>query len=636
MNKNDYQLQPKISYTMTSEETVAYNFYVERIHKAKNDRDQKREEFDDCTYEEDYIANKRAVNTYLRPKINDAEVRVNTPTTEKKVEILWNELITMNLQPEVLTFDDEDNKLSDLGNHFNDIVRRTNEIEQDEDKYVDGIQELLAQRAVFIEESWIDHTNVSNIGNKRKIYSVQRCDKRFLSGLQMYLGDINIPASRFNDQPYIVKYSRMKISEAEKIYGTWDKFKYVQPGMFNGAVSFGSCFYRLGSLRENEVEIVEYMDYAKDEYQIILNGVMMLAPGYSYKEIVGELGGYHIRMVVPKPMSLDFAYGRSVVAAAKTLQALDNETFRNIIFKFRQGMQPPVGTRSGKIVSKDVWNPASITQGLTEKDFFKLDPSNNGVTNSEMAVFKMMNDMTTEFIGGATTTGTPGKRTTATEILQAQKEAIKLLGLSVLALMRLKREATYLRIYNVLNNYNKPIKRRMKNASVQNIFQKFTIDNTKINDEKVGKKIVQLMDRKLTEGEIEELYVYEENQDKKGDPTRVVAINIKAVTNLRLNWFVSVINKERDSSELAKAMFQDKIAQAGQLTQFTGRMINADRAIESFEKVWGLKDFFQKAPPPQPNVPQPEIAPGGGASSMAEGIKQATGAAHQQPVNLPV
>lgn len=621
---------------MTSEETVAYNFYVERIHKAKNDRDQKREEFDDCTYEEDYIANKRAVNTYLRPKINDAEVRVNTPTTEKKVEILWNELITMNLQPEVLTFDDEDNKLSDLGNHFNDIVRRTNEIEQDEDKYVDGIQELLAQRAVFIEESWIDHTNVSNIGNKRKIYSVQRCDKRFLSGLQMYLGDINIPASRFNDQPYIVKYSRMKISEAEKIYGTWDKFKYVQPGMFNGAVSFGSCFYRLGSLRENEVEIVEYMDYAKDEYQIILNGVMMLAPGYSYKEIVGELGGYHIRMVVPKPMSLDFAYGRSVVAAAKTLQALDNETFRNIIFKFRQGMQPPVGTRSGKIVSKDVWNPASITQGLTEKDFFKLDPSNNGVTNSEMAVFKMMNDMTTEFIGGATTTGTPGKRTTATEILQAQKEAIKLLGLSVLALMRLKREATYLRIYNVLNNYNKPIKRRMKNASVQNIFQKFTIDNTKINDEKVGKKIVQLMDRKLTEGEIEELYVYEENQDKKGDPTRVVAINIKAVTNLRLNWFVSVINKERDSSELAKAMFQDKIAQAGQLTQFTGRMINADRAIESFEKVWGLKDFFQKAPPPQPNVPQPEIAPGGGASSMAEGIKQATGAAHQQPVNLPV
>ena len=620
-----------VSYNMNAREKEAYDFYKLRLTKAKQEKDKQREEFDDMTYEDDYLMNKRAVNTYLRPKRNDSEVRVNTPTTEKKVEIVWNELLNMNLQPELMAFDDEDNELNDLGVHFADIIKRTNEIEHDEDKYVDGVLELISQRSVFVEELWLDYVIQDNRGGKNKKNRIKKCDKRFLSGLQIFLGDVNIPAYRFNDQPYILKYERMSYWEANKTYGDWDNWQYVRPGMFTDGSTGDSYLYRMGALRSDEVEIIQYMSYQDDEYMLIINGVMMVKPGTSYKEIYGDVQGYHIKMVVLKPMAIDFAYGKSLVSSAKTLQALDNETLRNLIRKFRQGIEPPMGTRSGKVFSKDIWDPASITQGLSDKDFFKLDPSNAGVTNSEMAIFKMITDMTTEFVGQSKVQGTPGKRTTATEVLQAQKEAVKLLGLSVLALMRLKREATFLRIYNILNNFSQPIKKKMNGNKVDDVYQKFTVNDAQIEGEKTGKKIIQFLDRDLTNEELSEVYQYEENASKNGEPTRFVGINIKKLINFSLNWFVTIINKERDSSELAKAMFQDKIAQAGQIMQITQRQLNGDKVIESWERVWGVKDFFQKQAPGGQGM-MPGGSPGAdGQSNISEGIKSAVGAAHQKP-----
>lgn len=624
-----------VSYNMSADEMKAYAFYKLRLTKAKQERDKNREEFDDMTYEDDYLMNKRAVNTYLRPKVNDAEVRVNTPTTEKKVEIVWNELLNMNLQPEILAFDDEDNEINDVGVHFADIIKRTNEIEHDEDKYVDGILELISQRSVFVEELWLDHTIYDNRNGKKKKTRTQRCDKRFLSGLQIFLGDVNIPAWRFNDQPFIVKYERMSYWEANKIYGGWDKFKHVRPGMFTDGSTGDSYLYRMGSLRSEEVELIHYMSYQDDEYQLIINGIMMLDPGTSYKEIFGDLDGYHIKMVVLKPMALDFAYGKSLVSSAKTLQALDNETLRNLIRKFRQGIEPPMGTRSGKVFSRDIWNPGSITQGLSDKDFFKLDTSNAGVTNSEMAIFKMISDMTTEFVGQSKVQGTPGKRTTATEVLQAQKEAVKLLGMSVLAVMRLKRESTFLRIYNILNNFSEPIKKRKNDQTgkIEDVYQKFTVNDAQIEGEKTGKKMIQFLDRDLTDDELAQVYQYEEEESKKSSPVRFVGVNIKKLINFKLNWFVTVINKERDSSELAKAMFQDKIAQAGQIAQMTMRQLNGDKVIESWERVWGVKDFFQKPAPAPMGGGMPSGQPGEkpGSSPLAEGTASAVSAAHQKP-----
>ena len=72
---------------MTDEEVEQYTKLVKRFEYAKMQRSMIREEFDDKSYELDYVHNKRVALTYLNRKRNDDEVRVNTGTTEKKLDL---------------------------------------------------------------------------------------------------------------------------------------------------------------------------------------------------------------------------------------------------------------------------------------------------------------------------------------------------------------------------------------------------------------------------------------------------------------------------------------------------------------------------------------------------------------------
>src|SRR3990167_6734741 len=80
--------EDKKPYTFSSEEVEQYNRILERIIKARNQREQPRDEFDGMTYEQAYLANKRASMSYLVPKKNQHDVRINTGTTEKRIELI--------------------------------------------------------------------------------------------------------------------------------------------------------------------------------------------------------------------------------------------------------------------------------------------------------------------------------------------------------------------------------------------------------------------------------------------------------------------------------------------------------------------------------------------------------------------
>jgi len=576
------------SFQMSAEEQSAYTFYSQRIDAAKKQRDQVWEEFDDMTYEQDYVANQRAMVSYLRKKINDADVRVNTGTTEKRIETVLNELMSMNLQPEVRAFDREDKELVELGDSFGDLVKRTNEIEDDEDKKLEFYIELLSQRACFGEEVYTSRKT------RNGSHTIKMCEKRLVPGLQVYLGDITIPASRFNEQPYRIKYKRMSYGEARSIYGDLDRWEYVVPGNYNASASSNPYDYRMHTLSADEVEIIEYVSVLDNEYQCRINGVDMYDAG---EPLPWEHDGDNMTMVVLKPIHPRFAYGKPLTASAKTLQALNDESVRNVVRKWRQSIEPPMGVKSGKIYSKDIWNPGAMTQGLGEKDFSILNPGNTGISNSDTAMLEFIETKTNEFIGTSVLQSMPTKRMTATEIIQQQKQAIKMLGLSVLAAMRLVRNLTYLRIYNILENDIKPVKKQFNtfNKQTENVYRSFTIHEAKIDGDKLGKKVIGFMDRSLNREEQEAIYEKEQDEYRSGNLVRYKVINNKKLREVRPNWYVTVVNKERDSSELSKAMFTEKIAQAVSIMNVTGRRLNSDTVIESFEKTWQDKNLFEKS-----------------------------------------
>ena len=582
--------QDEPGYSFTEEEQLQYGAITKRIVRSRNEREQARDEFDGLSYTQNYRANKRAAMSFLTPKKNKNEVRISTGTTEKKIEIVLSELLAMNLTGEIRVFDRDDNLMRDLGISLSDIVQRTNQMENYEEKRREIYTELLTQPSVFVEEIQAKQPN-----------GMMMCEKHLVMGTQMFLGDMNLSHTKWNKQPYLVKYWRGSHAEAKLLFEDLnpDKFKLVNKGGYGSkltgmGLSPGSDLYRANSLEDEEVEAFIYMSYPDDEVQILVNGIPMLDVGEKYTKHFGDFGTYHITMVPLKVLSGDFAMGKSLQQSAKTLQALDNEIIRNMVRKFRQAIEPPIASRV-KFASRDIWSAGKINHGIKASDFEKLT-DHQGVTQSEFAFYDLIEKKTNEFIGAMQETPLQGKsKTTATEFLLAQKQAIKLLGNAVLAATILEQRLTFLRAKNALLMYTKPVRRKLDpiQRKINDVFQRFTIDDADLEGTR-GTRVIQLMDRSLTPEEKQAVFQVERRSDKVGKPVRYKFVNMRAVAGLDMYLYPTAVSKPKDSSELDKAMFGDMMIQASDVMKVTGARPKPARVVAEFERVWRVRDFFEK------------------------------------------
>jgi hypothetical protein len=143
---------------MSEELYAQHQKIIERFERAKALREQRYKYYDGMNFTEDYATNEDLKNTFLTPKMNDTEVRVNTGTSEKKLDAVKNELMSMNLKTEIRAFDQNDLEIQDLGDDMNDIVKRSNEMEKEDDVWEEAIDEILSQRVVYIRETFQPRT----------------------------------------------------------------------------------------------------------------------------------------------------------------------------------------------------------------------------------------------------------------------------------------------------------------------------------------------------------------------------------------------------------------------------------------------------------------------------------------------
>lgn len=611
----------------------AIAFYTNRLTSARDQRNQPRRELDDMDFQQDYAFNQLSAHSYLRKKYNDDDVRVNSGTAEKKIELVLNELLSMYLQPEVRAYDEDDLEVVGLGEDLSDIIKRTNEMERDEDLYQDAYLELLTQRAVFIEECYSSMPTLTmRTGKAGKFRNEKFLNKRLLTGLQVFLGDITIPAYRFNEQPWICVYDRLLYQEAEELYGDLDNWKYVKPGMPTND-AYGMWFkYRLGVLENQEVEIIRY--FSKNEYNVIINGVLMYEPGTAP---YWNHGGYPISMIVLKSMSRFFAYGKPLIASAKFLQGVSDETLRNMIRKMRQAIEPPIGVKTGKIYSKDIWSPGAVTQGIPDGAFSRLI-NHDGVTSSEFQMYQLISTKIDEFVGSSSVVNQPGTASmTATQILEQQKQSLKLLGLAVLAAMRMKREVTYLRLWSLNQYYFEPVGKTTDPVTLKlkPKYRSFTIHDTDLGGGQAGTKIIQLANGGPSPAELTQQLDTEESMAAQGKNVRFHTIDVEKLKDVPLTWYVSVSSQERNSGSLDKVLFQDQIAQAANIQKMTGAQLNKNHLFDSFERTWKAKGLFERESA-NPAMP-PGSSPGdnSGNPAVAGGMMGGTPAPQLTPGGTP-
>jgi len=640
--------------TIYSEDDKQYlNFLQKRLENGKRQKNQVYEEFGGKNYYEIFNENEKIANTMLPAKKNDDDVIVSAGTVETKLDALLANINNLDLSAEVLAYDKENNKLTELGVALKDTIDMTKELDGeggDEEKKMLRQRELLKQGTVFVQEEWLKLWET-----KKKLkegYNGQFKDfagwtsslelvfegpsRTLLYGPNVFLGDIT--EFTMEKQPFVFVVITMQKDVAEAKYGKFENWKYVKAGAVPTSTTNGSNQtmtiydnkWRLTELTEGQVEIVLYQDKPRDEFQIIINGVLMLPIGFPLSA-VSPGGNYNIAKQIFRVINHKFAYGKAFVGAGaiKEISALIDEMLKLFVLKTRKSFTPAYINTSGKVIPKKVLSPGRISMGISPDALQAIGNEGQGVTSNEFGVLKELQDRIDKSTVSNQFTGQQGNSgTTATEVVELQRQAKLTLGLTIAACGLLEKKLEYLRLWNILANWFNPVDTkvvtiddvRMEINQYRNTHRETTIDGIGL-----GERQIIPTDQPLPSPEtIRKVELQHEKE--KGFPIQKIYINPEELKVAKVRWYIVITPKEKETSAFYKLLFREELTDMQTLMTF-GSLPNKDGLEEEFSRVY-QKDRSKLFSKGQAQQSQPVDATMGGVGGQAnvKGVPRLAGA----------
>lgn len=591
------------------------SFLQSRLEKAKLAKNQPYPEFKNKTYYQYYEENEKIANTYLEESKNEDDVIVSAGTIEQKLDSLLSHINNLNLAPDVLAFDKENNQIVALGHALEDIIHDT-EIRDggdgagDEEKKLLRQRELLKQGTVFVQEEWCKRWEIKKkltdkkydgkfkdfTGYTKELVKVFEGPTRtLLYGPNVYLGDIT--KFYMEEQPFFFVLITTNYSEAKSKYGKFENWSYVQAGKVpeteaNTARTIYDNKWRLTELKADQVEIILYQDKFNDDFQIIINGVLMLPIGFPLSA-VSPKGEYNVAKQVFRPISDKFAYGGSFVASGsvKELSRLIDEMLRLFVLKTRKSFTPAYVNTSGRVIPKKALSPGRISMGIDANSLVPISgPEVQGITSGEVAFYEKLGALVDRSTVSDQFTGQKADGTqTATQVLELQRQAKLTLGLTVASCMLLEKKLAYLRLWNILENWFEPVDKKVQQIGeareLVNRYRKVTRTDAIIPGEGPGDRSVIVEDGELPDEEVVRALERKE-EEERGRPVRRIYVNPEGIRTAGLLWFITINPKERESSPFFKAQFKEMVADIIGLMQF-GSVPNREGLEEEFARIWG-------------------------------------------------
>jgi len=585
------------------------SFVQSRLENGKRQKNQVYPEYNNKNYYQIYNENERIANTMLEPKKNDDDVIVSAGTIEAKLDALLANINNLDLSADIFAFDKENNKIQELGEAMEDIIDMTEELDgegSDEEKKLLRQRELLKQGTVFVQEEWLKLWET-----KKKLtegYDGQFKDwknweeslelvfdgpsRTLLYGPNVYLG--NTTEFFMDKQPFVFVVIHQDYKVAETKYGKFENWKHVVKGAVpsDTAQEQRTIFdnkWRLTEITADQVEIILYQDKPRDEFQIFINGVMMLPVGFPLSAVCPG-GNYNIAKQVFRVINHKFAYGKSFVSsgAVKELSALVDEMLKLFVLKTRKSVTPAYVNTSGKVIPKKVLSPGRISMGIAPDALQPIGNEGQGVTSSEYQILKELQDeidkstVSNQFAGQQGHAGT-----TATEVVELQRQSKLVLGLTIAACGLLEKKLAYLRLWNILENWFNPVDTKViQIGDVRKEVKQYrnTHSTTNIDGAGMGERYVIPTDQGLPDAKtIRDLEIKLEKE--KGFPIRRTYIDPEALKTAKLRWYVVINPRERETSAFYKLLFREELADMLTLTQF-GSIPNRDGLEEKFSMVY--------------------------------------------------
>lgn len=594
----------------TPEQYAYMSYLCQRITRAQQNRDQRFPEFNNLTYLKYYEQNEKLAHTYVEPVDNDTESPLSTGTIESKLNTLLAHVNNLNLTPQVNAFDRNNQSLRELGEAFTDIMAVIAEHDGgddggDKEKRMARQRELLKQGTVFVQENWITKFEVKKKlksayngkfkdfdGYEEKLEQVfQGCSRELLYGPNVYLGDIT--AFSMNDQPYLFTVEQMHYDTAKTLYGSFDNFKYVRPGIptttgsdtsATGGRTIYDAKFRLTNLADDQVEIIKYQDPTRDEFMIMVNGVMLLPPGFPLSAVTPG-GKFNVTKQTLYIINSQFAYGKSFVSSGAVFElsrAIDR-MIRLFELKTRKSINTPYVNTSNRVIPARVLNPGNITMGIPANALQPIGNEGQGVTSNEFQIFKELQDQVEKSTISNIFQGQQAKSgATATEIIEVQRQAKLTLGLIIAACTLLEIKIGYLRHNNILANWLQPIG---KDGNGNNRYRSASREMA-IPGAGKGERIIIPIDGSLPPPDAVRMLSLEDEQ-QKGYPVRRMYLSPAIIRESEIHWYITVEPREEETSSYYKVLFREMLGDAVSLMQL-GASINVEGVTDEFGKVYNV------------------------------------------------
>ena len=562
-----------------------------RLEKAKTERDAPHKEFDGMTYVEYYDTNEAGCNTYIQSKKNKVDTVFQSGTLRTKMMSLLATMLGLNLKADIIGCDKNNLPIQSLGDSMEDIAEKTEELEGDEEKKMLRKYELLAQGTCFIEDVWHEDEEVKKkvtkgfygkregvkwTTKKEVVLSAPR--RAIIPGKSVYLGDLS--KYDIEDQPFIFTVQSKGYGEAKQMFGDWEMWKYVSKngGSFSGNMIENN--WRLLEYPEETVEIIRYEDKINNEFQIIINGILMLPVGYPLTEISPD--GYTIIQQNSEPIRPDFAIGKSFIFKNKNLVAVLDQMMKLAVLKTQKSFMPPYLNLSGKVISRDIFMPGKMSRGVSRGDIVPVSENETqGVTNGEynmvQEVIKFIdkNTVSQTFSGGKE----QGGSVTATQIMELQRQSRIMLGIIILSNTLMEKKLSRKRLDLNLANWFNPSASVLRKGVMQNQYR--VVSSMKeIRNEGMGLRIVIPSDKVPTKEEVRRKE--EELGLKMGKPVKIIVLNPRKLRKTKVIWFITVNAQEKKSSEYSKMMFDEMLTRGMNL----GLPFNSEYIQQRFASIW--------------------------------------------------
>jgi hypothetical protein len=596
----DGTLRPILPVPYSKDENEYRNHLTALLTRMQQDRDQAHPELDGMTYLQYYESNRKKDLSYIAPKKNKQDVRIVTGTTREKDTTLVSTMLNLNLEPDITAFNTEDLVEAELGDNMTDLVLKSRQIEEYARLRPIIYRELISQGDAYVQELWVEEfrkqplemldwdptkDGVSAFSLNERLKRVFAGAKvRLVNGKKIYVGNIRIPYLQDQREAVAVLniYSR---AEARLKYSTWERWKYVPRTLDTGSLTdatTGVTYKDWNIITIGEAQVAELMVFmpSTNRFMLMLNGVMLLPINYPLTAInpTGEINIGHGKF---EPIS-DFFCGKSQPSKLKIDQDVLDETTTLMIEGMRQMRKPPMGNKSRRIYSPDIFHAGKISNDVKPNDLFPILPEGyRQISPAEFNFYNLIKTGIDQKSANPDFSGEPvDKKQTAYEADQQRQQQMLKLGLAMDGVVHLERSMTWNRIHTILTKWTRPIDPTVEDIQkgLSERYRNVTV-STSLENGQAGIKMFRFQTDEFPDAR--DQHDEEEQLSKDhGQAVRVVYINPEALQAIRWTWYIQINPVPRSGDKLSQLMFVQNLQTAIQL--FGPDAINLDYAKQRF------------------------------------------------------